>query len=176
MGAGLKRRRARTRESASRERCPPLNSVKDCFQTPWKATCPNPRSWAQHPSPLNPQATLPDQIDLATGYDFDIWESWEYEYQSRSKSIQVNQRQQSSQKCHCNPSRSSSNFKRGLDLQALSLIHPLRRLQLRIGVGQQGPKDGVEVLEKNMTSAHQRHLSAVRNLKLHNLRGQEFCT
>ena len=74
MGAGLKRRRARTRESARRERCPPLNSVKDCFQTPWKATCPDPRSWAQHPSPLNPQATLPDQIDLAMGYDFDIWE------------------------------------------------------------------------------------------------------
>ena len=39
MGAGLKRSSAKTKERASRERCPPLSSVKDCFQTPWKATC-----------------------------------------------------------------------------------------------------------------------------------------
>eukprot|EP00438_Fugacium_kawagutii_P009040 Skav202975 [mRNA] locus=scaffold2274:481138:483575:+ [translate_table: standard] len=38
MGAGLKSSRAKTKESAKSERCPPLSSVKDCFQTPWKAT------------------------------------------------------------------------------------------------------------------------------------------
>lgn len=38
MGAGLKSSMARMSESANRERCPPLSSVRDCFQTPPNAT------------------------------------------------------------------------------------------------------------------------------------------
>mmetsp|Transcript_1380 Transcript_1380/g.3746 ORF Transcript_1380/g.3746 Transcript_1380/m.3746 type:complete len:201 (+) Transcript_1380:428-1030(+) len=38
IGAGLKSNKARTKESASKERCPPLSSDRDCFQTPLNAT------------------------------------------------------------------------------------------------------------------------------------------
>eukprot|EP00971_Amphidinium_carterae_P036286 713392-Amphidinium_carterae.1 len=38
MGAGLKRSNANTKDNASNERCPPLSSDSDCFQTPLKAT------------------------------------------------------------------------------------------------------------------------------------------
>mmetsp|Transcript_84460 Transcript_84460/g.247701 ORF Transcript_84460/g.247701 Transcript_84460/m.247701 type:complete len:201 (-) Transcript_84460:2991-3593(-) len=38
MGAGLKRSSARTSESARSERCPPLSSESEDFQTPLKAT------------------------------------------------------------------------------------------------------------------------------------------
>lgn len=34
----MKRRSARIKESASRDRCPPLSSDRDCFQTPPNAT------------------------------------------------------------------------------------------------------------------------------------------
>mmetsp|Transcript_75892 Transcript_75892/g.162809 ORF Transcript_75892/g.162809 Transcript_75892/m.162809 type:complete len:212 (-) Transcript_75892:1273-1908(-) len=38
MGAGLKRSKANTSDRANNDRWPPLSSVSDCFQAPWKPT------------------------------------------------------------------------------------------------------------------------------------------
>mmetsp|Transcript_2393 Transcript_2393/g.6592 ORF Transcript_2393/g.6592 Transcript_2393/m.6592 type:complete len:212 (+) Transcript_2393:508-1143(+) len=50
IGAGLKRSRASTSDRASSDRWPPLSSVRDCFQAPWKATLISRPSVASMPS------------------------------------------------------------------------------------------------------------------------------
>mmetsp|Transcript_26720 Transcript_26720/g.61905 ORF Transcript_26720/g.61905 Transcript_26720/m.61905 type:complete len:212 (+) Transcript_26720:390-1025(+) len=50
IGAGLKSSNANTKDRASKERCPPLSSVRDCFQTPWKPTLISRPSVASMPS------------------------------------------------------------------------------------------------------------------------------
>lgn len=59
-GAGLKSSSAKIRESASRDRWPPLSSDRDCFQTDPNATRTSRPSRKLHPSGGSSFAMFPD--------------------------------------------------------------------------------------------------------------------
>lgn len=58
-GAGLKRSKAKIRESARSDRCPPLSSERDCFQTLPNATLTSRPSKKSHPSDGSSLAVVP---------------------------------------------------------------------------------------------------------------------